>query len=657
MIRRLVIPLIIVSFTTVAGPALAAAADQPGSSEQSVITVTPSGAGPYAGSDEQPILRALADLPAAGGTIVISPGHYDIRQTLVIRGRKNVRIRGSAGAVLRLMMNRYSYLAADVPAGTNKLPTIPQPWMKPGAKLAVNIKKTSQRTVVSVQADSIVLDRGFDIDLPQGTGLIQSGNLFHVVRCDDVVIEGLTLDGNRDAHTLGHWNHVFHCGVLVSGQYKYAQTVPTAPCRRIVVRDCTIRNFHQRGVAIYAGYDCVVENCVIENTGAESVDIDHFCLRCVVRGNTLRGSDSVGVEINDGSLTLIDDNTIADCPIGIKCWRYQPCKMPWANQRNRIVGNNIQAERYGMWFGKGTRFNAILSNVIRSKGPGVHMLGDDSLIAANQVTSERSKPVLTPGSRNRVLGQVPPEHTAGRLELLLIADPHYIHHADHVQRLEKRKSTLALELLRRVLAGQRDSVRPDAVVLLGDLVDAGRARGVAEDIKEIAAVLKATGLPVLVVRGNHDPSAKTLARIFGVDYGSHAVNGYRLITFADVYAADHTSARTDEELAMVLTEYRRHPDQPILAFQHAIAYPTMEGGYPYNYRNSKEIMKTFTQARVVACISGHFHRGTEMTMVDGVNYFTCPALCESPFHYARLSVRGRQAKVSVLALEHSTEGK
>ena len=61
------------------------------------------------------------------------------------------------------------------------------------------------------------------------------------------------------------------------------------------------------------------------------------------------------------------------------------------------------------------------------------------------------------------------------LELAIIADVHYVCRAEHICPILERNAYLGRELLRRALRKIQLSGAPDALVLMGDLVDDGKA--------------------------------------------------------------------------------------------------------------------------------------------------------------------------------------
>ncbi len=236
------------------------------------------------------------------------------------------------------------------------------------------------------------------------------------------------------------------------------------------------------------------------------------------------------------------------------------------------------------------------------------------------------------------------------LDILILADIHYVGSAQHECPIPKRRAELGLELVRRAWErAQRNGV-PDAVVLMGDLVDNGDADGADQDLERLRDALAEMGLPMLVVPGNHDGDAERLLRIFGDKAGLHELKGCQVLTFADRYGPDERANRSRGGLALAARTRKEHPGGPIVVFQHSPIHPPIESSYPYNLGNRDEVMAAYAEAGVALSVSGHYHAGQPLTYVGGVGYVTCPALCEAPFRFLRLTLRGREFSVEEVSL-------
>ncbi|MEP6670737.1 MAG: hypothetical protein ABJF10_16380 [Chthoniobacter sp.] len=87
------------------------------------VSVAQDGHGDFNGTDEQPILAAIARVRAAGGgEIVIHPGLYVLQSGLELKELRNVTFRGLPGATLKLRPLQHAEVSADVVAGETSLP-------------------------------------------------------------------------------------------------------------------------------------------------------------------------------------------------------------------------------------------------------------------------------------------------------------------------------------------------------------------------------------------------------------------------------------------------------------------------------------------------------------------------------------------------------
>lgn len=227
-----------------------------------------------------------------------------------------------------------------------------------------------------------------------------------------------------------------------------------------------------------------------------------------------------------------------------------------------------------------------------------------------------------------------------RVKLLVITDTHYVGGSDGLPHEGARKCALGLELVRRVLRRARRQERPDAIVLLGDLIDNGDAPRAEDDLAELARVVHEPGIPVIVVPGNHDRDPERYLRVFGQSSDVLALGEWRLVAFTDRYAPGDHAAREAAGLERLASIHRAEPGARIVALQHNPVHPRIGGEYPYNLTNSAEVMRAYSECGVALSLSGHYHPGIAPQEVDGVRYAIAPALCEGPFRYLTVTLDG-----------------
>ncbi len=241
------------------------------------------------------------------------------------------------------------------------------------------------------------------------------------------------------------------------------------------------------------------------------------------------------------------------------------------------------------------------------------------------------------------------------LNLLVIADIHYVKEALHTCQIPQRNSRLGLELTRRALRWAHRAVRADAVVLLGDLVDNGKAERADLDLAAIRDAVRSFDVPYILVPGNHDARPERMFEIFEDRPGRREIKGYQILTFADRYDEQDVAARGEEGLALVRRTRAEHPRAPLVVIQHNPIHPPIESAYPYHLSDNDAVMRTYAECGVTLSISAHYHPGQPLHEVDGVRYVTAPALAEAPYRMLHVRVQGDRVEARELALALEAE--
>ena len=190
-------------------------------------------------------------------------------------------------------------------------------------------KTVLKRTLTARSGDRFKLDKPLRENLWQMNDAVCS-TLFPLLSgefADDIRIENLTLDGNRERNDELDGN--------------YAGCIFLQDCNRIQIRGVTARNNQGDGISWQICHDVVVENCVSENHKGLALHPGSGSQRPIIRNNELRG-----------------------CDIGIFfCWGV---KYGLA-ESNRIEGNRV-----GISIGHRDTDNLVTANTIRdSKAHGL----------------------------------------------------------------------------------------------------------------------------------------------------------------------------------------------------------------------------------------------------------------------------------------------
>jgi len=241
--------------------------------------------------------------------------------------------------------------------------------------------------------------------------------------------------------------------------------------------------------------------------------------------------------------------------------------------------------------------------------------------------------------------------TDSSLTILAVSDLHYTGLARQTAQAAHTQGGLARVLLNKVFQRmQHLDIKPDVVVVLGDLIEDGTDPNADTDIIALHSELARTGIPFLVVRGNHDEKNERFAELFDVSTKLHKVGDYGFVVFDDTFAVNHETARDEQSLAATLNIAKKNPGLPLIAVQHAPIYPAIDSHYPYRPTNAAEIIDSFQKAGVILSLSGHYHKGQKVRASNKVFYHTVPALCDAPFQFSIIRLKGDKVEVEEHAL-------
>ncbi len=252
----------------------------------------------------------------------------------------------------------------------------------------------------------------------------------------------------------------------------------------------------------------------------------------------------------------------------------------------------------------------------------------------------------------------PPKKDFVASEILVVADPHFTNAASPSSTKPGCHTRLGQILLRKTLLRMRHlGVKPDLIVLLGDLVDDAEKTGAQEDLQTMAGEAIKSGIQVLAVPGNHDGDPVRFAQLLGCAPGIHTVGDYVFLVFHDEPLGGNRYRRPFDQLDLPARAAAAHPGKPIIALQHNPLHPTIRTSkYPYHLTNRAEVMAGYRDAGVCLSLSGHYHAGQAAHAVDGVTYATAPALGEAPFRFLHVRLEGRNVQVQEHALRHDVPG-
>jgi hypothetical protein len=343
-----------------------------------------------------------------GSEVVIPPGRHVLDHSLVINSAKKLHIAGldAEQTILQLPPLAFAELSEPAKAGDVLLRVKRHQSFKPGMRLHLEAdgavdtftqkpKPYHLATMAKIEGNTLHLVKPLDFPAPAGT-LIRdpdAANVFEIRGpTSEVRISKLTLDGGRVAGDPPVRGHVQLCGILAQGPYSYEKG-PTGPLiKNLHIERCFIQNCHGRGIALYACEEALIENCTIRDTSDEAIDFDHFTTSSIARHNHIARS-LVGVELNDATACLVEQNDFLACQTGINLWRW--CKQPGLNETNVISGNQFEQTRgNAIQIASGTAKNTVTSNVITASGKnGIILSGEKQVVKGNTISGSTLKDI------------------------------------------------------------------------------------------------------------------------------------------------------------------------------------------------------------------------------------------------------------------------
>ena len=231
------------------------------------------------------------------------------------------------------------------------------------------------------------------------------------------------------------------------------------------------------------------------------------------------------------------------------------------------------------------------------------------------------------------------------MRLAVLAD---IHYATLASPVGSRRCDVSDILLLRAVHRLNRYLRPDLVVLLGDLINDGNGPKAELELGRLRRCVELLDAPVLVLPGNHDAAPARFYRTMPRPAPAVDHAGIRVLSFLDAERPGYNAHRSEQDLARLRCEANRDSG-PLVCLQHVPLFPPGFHDCPYNYTNGEEIIRASHAAGVSLVISGHYHRGIPLIEHDGIRYLAAPALCEAPFRFLTVDIEGDSVEVE----EHS----
>ncbi|QDU38327.1 Pectate lyase superfamily protein [Maioricimonas rarisocia] len=316
--------------------------------------------GDLIGRDDR-VLQAAVDYVArlGGGTVQILPGTYTLRNSVFLPS--GVRLRGSGpDSIITKGPSETIKLAADSDWYDQEI-TLAQPGpFRVGDGVVLRTKNPHngsidviRRTLVARSGNRFKLDDGIRKNLWL-SGEPTCSSLFPLLtseRTADVVIENLTLDGNKANNENLNGN--------------YGGAIFLQDCNRYTIRGVEARNYNGDGISFQICHDVVVEDChshdnadlglhpgsgsqrpLLKNNRLERNTIGLFWCWGVKFGlaenNTMAGNRNYGISIghNDTDNVMRNNHVSDSGNVGILFRDDARGQDFWAN-RNLVEGNTV----------------------------------------------------------------------------------------------------------------------------------------------------------------------------------------------------------------------------------------------------------------------------------------------------------------------------
>lgn len=229
------------------------------------------------------------------------------------------------------------------------------------------------------------------------------------------------------------------------------------------------------------------------------------------------------------------------------------------------------------------------------------------------------------------------------MKLAVISDTHYIQ--DPRATVGNRRGGWANIVLTRAVHRLNRHIQPDAVAILGDLVNDGNAADAESLFAEVRAILDRLTMPWFVLPGNHDGDPEIFYRHFPRPEPTLDVAGVRFLCFVDPEEPGYNARRRSVDLARLSAARAGGWSGPVVALQHVPVFSPGTHDCPYNYRNAEDILEHCRRAGIGLTVSGHYHPGIDLLPGNGVSTVVAPALCEEPFSYLLVDIDGDAVQV------------
>ena len=220
------------------------------------------------------------------------------------------------------------------------------------------------------------------------------------------------------------------------------------------------------------------------------------------------------------------------------------------------------------------------------------------------------------------------------MKVALLSDLHYSK-TRNVE-LPCRAGHYADTLLLRAVHRLNRYLKPDLVILGGDLINDPQGTDAEELLSELGRIIGLLDAPVIAIPGNHDPAPEIFYRHIPRPPEFLDCGGVRFIPFCDAETPGYNAARSAADL-----ERFRHLaafSGPVVMVQHVPLFRPGAAPSPYHYDNIEEILSSLPQNIRTIAMGGHFHAGYAPAEGGNLISICASALCETPFAFEIINI-------------------
>jgi histidinol phosphatase-like PHP family hydrolase/calcineurin-like phosphoesterase family protein len=225
------------------------------------------------------------------------------------------------------------------------------------------------------------------------------------------------------------------------------------------------------------------------------------------------------------------------------------------------------------------------------------------------------------------------------LKIAVISDTHYSSKSNGDA--GSRHTAIADTLLLRAVHRLNRFIKPDLVILLGDLIDNGSGKKSQVERWRIMEIISKLDCRVAVIPGNHDGDIGQFYSVFPNPGEQFDVNGVRFVVFNDPEEPHYNASRTKADLQRMHAA-RSNYNGPLVALQHVPLFKPGTSESPYSYLNAGEIWDAFEKNNYMLSISGHWHPGDDQVARNAGRSIIAPALCEGSFPFIEINIDGER---------------